>query len=53
MMKISLLATVQLYVINLRLSFFMLEDIASLATKMVETKKHIVLPLVYKLIELG
>ena len=29
------------------------EDIASLATKMVETEKHLVFPLVYKLIELA
>jgi hypothetical protein len=43
------------YIVHIRLhsAFSTCEDIASLAIKMVQTGKHVVFPLVYKLIELA
>jgi hypothetical protein len=45
----------QLYIVHVRrhAAFGTCEDIASLSMKMVETKKHLVFPLVFKLIELA
>jgi hypothetical protein len=42
------------YVLHVRrhATFSTCKDVASLATKMIETEKHLVFPLVYKLIEL-
>jgi hypothetical protein len=43
------------YIIHVRrhVAFASCTDIASLATKMIETEKHLTFPLVYKLIELA
>jgi hypothetical protein len=43
------------YIVHVRrhVAFSTCEDIASLSIKMVQTRKHVVFPLVYKLIELA